>query len=453
MALAAFTSKVSTAMLRSSFTLFVCTALASLLLVACPLVLSESGSSGQTVASGGTNPVADVRGAFVTFDGAIHATYPDISRVAALPGGDVVLATLDFNVRVLLARLDPENQVVWTSGFIANGGVCDALVNDGTIVVVANHTATAVRVGRFDFDGALRDVREVDGIGSCARLVGLADGGFLLAGGANVARLDPEFRVIWSKTIAGAAAMELEGDFVFAGTPLRLAPAHATGIEVVRTSRDGVVRWQSFVTPGPGRHSIAGLGLVGDDLVVACGNEVADSRSTASLSPLVVSRFDPKTGTHRGTRRADVALKLPDGTTGSSLAFGSGLNVAVKDGVLHVGAILNAGGPEGARTSTVGRLEGDTFYGRDIGGAFTITEDGDLVGVNLTDLGPAITRVGGLEANGACARHVEGVLSPIEVISIVDAGGLEPGAVKDATLVADAVAVRLPAKRTERCAD
>ncbi|MBM4357283.1 MAG: hypothetical protein FJ096_04160 [Deltaproteobacteria bacterium] len=99
--------------------------LASLSLVACPLSVGDAGSSGQTVTSGGSSTAGPVRGAFITFAGAVHATYPDITRVGALPGGDVVVATLDFNVRVLLARLDPENDVVWTSGFDANGGVCD----------------------------------------------------------------------------------------------------------------------------------------------------------------------------------------------------------------------------------------------------------------------------------------------------------------------------------------
>lgn len=265
-----------------------------------------------------------------------------------------------------------------------------------------------------------------------------------------MARLDPEFRVLWSKTIAGSAAIEFDGDFVFAGAPLRLAPANATGIEVVRTSREGGVRFQSFVTPGPGRHSIAGLAVVGDELVVACGNDIADTRSTANLSPLFVSRFDPKTGAHRGTRRVDVSLMLPDGTAGSTLAFGSGLDVTVEDGLLHVGAIMNAGGP-GARTSTVGRLEGDAFVGAYLGGAFTVAEGGELVGVNLSDLGPLVTRAPSLDAAGDCMSRIEGQLSPIEVITIVDAGGLEAGTVKDATLVSDAVAIRLPAKRTQRC--
>jgi len=427
------------------------TAVLSLSLAACSTFFDSEPNSGSGASTGpGGALVPQERVATITFDGAVHSTYPDITRVGALPGGDVVVATLDFNGRVLLARLDPTLELVWTSGFLSGGGVFDVRVQDGTIFVVVNQSATAVRIARFNVDGSLHDAHDIEGIGASAHLVPLADGGFLLLGKSSVGRFDGEFKVMWSKTIAGDAAIEFDGDFIFAGTPLRLAPANATGIEVVRTSRDGIVRWQTFATPGPGQHSLAGLGLVGDEIVVACGNDSADARSTASLSPLFVSRFDPKTGAHRKTSKAGVSLKLGDGQD-ATLAFGSGLGAAVKDGILHVGAIVNAGGPSGARTSMVARLDGDTFLGKTIGGAFAVASDATLVGVNLFDSGPFVAKIDRLDGEGACVRRIEGGFAPIEVTTIVDAGGLELPAVMAATPVANVALPPVAATRTNEC--
>jgi hypothetical protein len=428
---------------------------ATLLALAVAACSSSGGdASGATEGGGAGLPVLrEERVATVTFDGAVHPSYPDITRVAALPGGDVVVVTLDYaeSGRMLLARLDSSLDVVWTARFVAGNAPADVIVHDGAIVIATIQSPTSTRLVRFELDGVLRDVHDFEGITAASGLVGLDDGGMLLLTKGAVARLDPAMRAVWSKTIDARAAIVVDGDYVFAGNPLRLAPANASGIEVVRTRPDGTVVWQSFVTPGPGTHTTAGLGLVEGELVVACGNDSADSRSTAALSPLFVSRFDPATGDHRATSAAGLSLTAPDGQN-STLAFGSGLDATVHDGALHVGAILNAGGPQGARTSTIARIDGDSVLGRNLGGAFAVATNGDLVGANLFDQGPVVTRVDRLDGEGECFTYaIEGALAPIEVIAIRDAGGLDAAGVQGGVAVSGLNAERPEAVTTVGC--
>ncbi len=426
--------------------------LSALVVVSC----SSSGDddSGATEGSSAGGPTArEELVASIAFDGAVHPTYPDITRVAALPEGGIAVATLDYEAsgRLLLARLDRSLEVVWASRVASGNAPADVLVHDDAIVVAVSQSPTSVRLLRFELDGSLRDAHDLEGVTAATRLVGLTDGGLLLLASASVARLDSELRVAWSKTIAANAAILFEGDYIFAGTPLRLAPANATGIEVVRTSPNGDVRWQSFATPGPGRHTLAGLGVVAGELVVACGNDSADTRSTANLKPVFVSRFDPSTGEHRASSAAAFSAKTDEGED-ITLAFGSGLGAAVHEGAFHIGAVINAGGPTGARTSTVARLDGDQWVGRTIGGAFTIATDGDLVGANLFDVGPVLTRIDRLDGEGACLPDsIVGTLAPIETIEIRDAGGLDPVLVQDGVLVNDLVSEHPTATRTVRC--
>jgi hypothetical protein len=411
-------------------------ALVGLAMAACSSAGDDA--SGATEGAGaGVPTVREERLATITFEGAVHPSYPDITRVAALPGGDVVVATLDYaeSGRLLLARLDASLDVVWTARFVAGNAPADVIVHDDAIVIATSHSPTTVRVVRFELDGTLRDAHDFEGLAAASGLVGLDDGGLLLLTRGAVARLDAAMQTEWSATIDARAALLVEGDYVFAGNPLRLAPANASGVEVVRTKPDGTVVWQSFVTPGPGTHTIAGLALVDGELVVACGNDSADSRSTANLRPLFVSRFDSATGDHRGTQAAGFSLRTTDGAN-ITLAFGSGLDATVHDGALHVGAILNAGGPDGARTSTIARLDGDSLRGRPLGGAFAVATNGDLVGANLSDQGPVLTRVDRLDGEGACFQAtVDGVLAPIEMIAIRDAGGLDAAGVQGGVAV------------------
>jgi hypothetical protein len=319
------------------------------------------------------------------------------------------------------------------------------------LVVAMEQSPTSARVVRLGLDGVLRDAHDFEGFTGPKGLVGLDDGGLLLLGAGAVARIDEAMRVVWSQSIEARAAIVVDGDYVFAGNPLRLAPANASGIEVVRTSPSGEVRWQSFATPGPGTHTIAGLALVGGDLAVACGNESTDTRSTANQRPFFVSRFDPSTGDHRATGSPYVDLRTPEGDQ-VSLAFGTGLGVEVVDGVLHVGAVINAGGPGAVRTSTVARIEGDAVFGRSLGGRFTLADDGVLVGANLFDRGPLLTRMNRLDGEGPCYDDtIAGVLAPIEVITIRDAGGIAPAAVQDGVPVSDLVIDRPNATRTVDC--
>jgi hypothetical protein len=258
----------------------------------------------------GPTPDDDVGVTLAIENGNVPAA-PDVMKVAALPGGGAVVATLDFTNGIVVAGLAADFGVAWTTAFAATGGVTDVVVDGDAVFVVVGQSGSAVRVARLGLDGVLIEVREFADLTRSARLL-VDDGRFVFSADAEVAVYDADFRLVWAKTIAAQAAIVVDGDYVFAGAPLRNG-ANANGAEVTRTSKAGEVRYQQFLTPGPGNHGVAGLGVVDGDIVVGVGNDDADARTTASLAPVFVARFDADTGTPAGLVRLDVDAVLPDG--------------------------------------------------------------------------------------------------------------------------------------------
>lgn len=405
----------------------------------------DEGSEGE-----GEGPTPDDdRGVTLAIENGNVPAAPDVMKVAGLPGGGAVVATLDFSSGIVVAGLDADLGVVWTTTFVATGGVTDVVVDGDAIFVVVGQSGSALRVARLGLDGALVEVREFADLTRSARLL-IDDGRFVFSADAEVAVYDADFRLVWAKTIAAQAAIVVDGDYVFAGAPLRNG-ANATGAEVTRTSKDGDVRYQQFISPGPGRHGVAGVGVVDGDLVVGVGNDVADARSTASLAPVVVARFDVDSGAPQGLLRLDVDAVLPDGRA-VPLQFGGGLSAAVRGGTFLVGAVANSGAlGDDVRTSSVFALAGTTLHVKTVGGAFTVVDDGAFVGVTNGFGGVSVTRVADIASGETCAVPLVGRVTTIEGTAVVGDGAVNDVAHVDGVVVDAAAAAAPTSTSTQQC--
>lgn len=335
----------------------------------------------------------------------------DLASVASTKDGVVVAAMntgADGN-GVMVTRLKDDLTPLWATSFTVIGAPTDVLVDGDDTIVLAGQSGTPLHIARFDKDGALKALVEEDSAGSRAFV---DDGDLVVMNNFHVKRYAPDFTPRWQKNIPAIDGVRDGDDYLLAGTPLRVGGT-MTGIEVTRVTRDGELVWRSFQSPGPGTHSIAGLAVVGGNVVVAAGNDSTRADSTATLSPLIVARFNKDTGAPVDLKRFALFVNV-EGTGDVPLQFGGGLSASVVGGTFYAGVIATSGGlGADLRTSLVVNLDDGSALNS--GGAFAPSSDGALVSANARSDGLAVTRSASTSSSSSCGSPLAG--GSFEVIS------------------------------------
>ena len=248
---------------------------------------------------------------------------PAIDRVPS--GGFVTAAVNRTSPGIIVIRLDADGNAVWQSSLLrtpATAGQCEPIVRssadggfclagcatplgDTSNVVLAKLDAAGVIVWQRSFSAGAASAFSQD-------VVGLADGGCLLAGSLGLAdtnkswvlRADASGATVWSQTL-DTPGIELDfrateaanGDLLFASGTLR-SGWNPSGL-VIRLGPDGSVRWLRAVD-GPAGVDFTAIAVTAAGEILVAG-EIGNHGQGGGKSGALLVRLDAQ-GTLLGSR-------------------------------------------------------------------------------------------------------------------------------------------------------
>lgn len=330
--------------------------------------LSACGSDGGGDSDGDGDGSDGSNGGLALEDAQFGLTFDDVSfasdhgngTLAAIDGGDVVLAALTGERKLFVARLGPSAEVRWAKTYEGEGderSPSHIVVEPSRVVVIGSSQGSSDPMHVVSLDpssGAVLTSRAYTG--SCiypARARALSDGGLVIScSGGEYFRLNVAYDVTWSKLgRSGGDVHVLDDGFAFAGVALSNtsttpgSPGGAsvgTGAALEFVSNEGVSRGWHFMGPGPGTHSLGGIRVLPNgNLMLALGVDSTRSDSPAALSPLVLATFGPDGSP---ASMSKVTLRVVDPEDGPvPLQFGGAYSVVPRSDETWVGLIATSG--------------------------------------------------------------------------------------------------------------